>query len=283
MMEPQTAQAWLPTIASWLQHKDASLPAQLPEKETTGYFIDRDGVRFRESEGSDPALTDLIGVLHINGPMIKYGNWCAYGSDELIAMADAHENDDRVIGHLWLGDSGGGAVNSIAPYLEFHSRRKKPLISAVDLCASANLYSLAPSDKLYALNNLSSMIGSIGVTTTLYDYSNYLKNQGVAERVINALQSTHKNTSFFKARNGDAKDFQEEHLNPLAQKFMDDMIKYRPSIQADIEGILNGKMFYAAEATEYGLIDGVRTMQQCIQELRDMAGRKTLATNFMFN
>lgn len=282
MVAPQLADAWLPTISKWLKgNANESTPENPIKKELRGYYMDESGNRLDHYD-IDTTTDDLIGVIEINGPMIKTGNaWC-YGANELVAIAQAFENDPKVIGHLWKIDTGGGSVNAIPLYLDFHATRQKPLISLCDMCASAGMYIAAPSDRLYAENDLSAMFGSVGVTTTLYDYSDYLKNEGVAEHVINAIQSTHKNTSYYKARGGDYKDFQDEHLNPLAEKFIADMQKFRPSIQADIDGILAGKMFYANNAEAYGLIDGVRSHQQVVQELKTMA-TKNVANQFMFN
>lgn len=272
-IDPQTAALWLPTVANILKGKSSLNDFQQEKADAvsgTRYVVDDEGNQISGRELSE-IPSGSVGIVRIAGPMIKYGNWCAYGSDELVSFAEEFESNNNVIGQIWLIDTGGGSVDAVAPYHDFLSRKTKPVYAVADMCASAGMWVAASCDRLFAENTISSCFGSIGVMATLYDFRERLKEMGVTEHVIYSLLSTHKNKSYHDALDGNYEGFQKEHLDPLAEKFIAHIKKNRPSLNQDVEGILSGKMFYAEEAKKHGLIDGVSNLSQAIETLRTRA------------
>lgn len=276
------ANAWLLMVAQILQGKiQAQQTGPSPkeaQKEMRGYIVDHLGELIDRSQHSHTPQGS-IGVVMISGPMIKYGTYYAWGSDELVAFAQAFERDPNIVGQIWLMDSGGGSVNAIAPYLEFLKKKTKPVLALADTCASANIYVAVGADKLFARNNISAMFGSIGVMATIMDFTEYLKNLGVNEHLIYATQSSYKHRSYNKALNGDYKEFRKEHLDPIAIQFQNFVQSSRPKLKTDVEGILEGKMFYADEAQQHGLIDGIIDFEEAVDQVKFLAGART----YMFN
>lgn len=278
----QHAQAWLLMAAQILLGKQ-NIPTQVQAGQKTAqvemrrFLVDENGQRINRADHPHTPQGS-VGVIQLYGPMIKHGTWSQWGADELIYFAQEFEKDPNVIGHIWDIDSGGGSVSAIAPYRAFQKRKKKPLIGLADSCASAAYYVGAGCDKLYASNNISAMFGSIGVMATLMDFTEYLKNMGVKEHVIYSLFSSYKHKSYNEALEGKPKEFQKEHLDPLAKQFQNFVKSSRPNLKTDVEGILEGKMFYAEEAEDDGMIDGIIDFEEAVEQVKFLAG----ARSFMF-
>ena len=277
----QHAQAWLLMVAQILQGKQLkqskSTITKEAQLESRRYIVDGNGDYVNRNE--HPNTPDgSIGVVQIAGPMQRYGSWSNWGADELVAFAEQFERDPNIIGQIWLLESGGGTVTSIAPYLEFLNKKTKPVIGLADICASACLYVGVGTDKLYARNNISAMFGSIGMMATIVDFSEYLKNLGIKEHLIYATQSSFKNKSSIEALKGNYEEFRKEHLDPAAIQFQNFVKQSCPNLQTDVEGILEGKMFYADEALQYGLIAGIKDFEEAAEQVKFLAG----ARSFMF-
>jgi len=280
-LSEQHAQAWLFMVAQILQGKQLPQSPTLATKESQiemrRYIVDGNGDYINRSENPNTP-EGSIGVVLIAGPMVKYGSWYNWGSDELVFFAEQFDRDPNIIGQIWLLESGGGTMTSIAPYLEFLKRKTKPVIGLADICASACLHVGVGTDKLYARNNISAMFGSIGVMTSIVDYTEYLKNLGIKEHVIYATQSSYKNKSSTEALKGNYEEFRKELLDPAAIQFQNFVKQSRPNLQTDVEGILEGKMFYAEAAEEYGIIDGIKDFEEAAEQVKFLAG----ARSFMF-
>ena len=278
----QHSQAWLLMVANILKGKTPPTADGLKQKqaqvELRRYIVDENGEPVdRHSQPNTPQ--NSIGVIMITGPMVKYGTWYAWGSDELVRFAQDFERDPSIIGQIWLIDSGGGAINAIAPYHEFLKRKTKPVVALADTCASAAYYIGCATDKLYARNNISSMFGSIGVVATIIDFTKYLTDLGIKEHLIYATQSSYKHKSHHKALEGEYDDFRKEHLNPIAIQFQDFVKSSRPKLKTDIEGIIEGYCFYAEAAKQNGMIDGIIDFEEAVDQVKVLAG----ARSFMFN
>lgn len=256
--------------------------ASLPKKTEMGashYLVNEYGQPLASSSLKEiPSGT--IGVLNITGPMFKYGNWWYWGTDELVAKAKYFDNHPNVIGQIWKNDSGGGGYNSIAPYIDFHSNRKKPVVSLCDVSASANLYINLPSDHVMAENNISSMFGSIGIMATLRDYSKMMEEYGIKEHEIYSTLSDHKNQEVIQAFLKNYKPMREIFLNPAAKKFQEHTKQFRPNLKTNVEGILKGRMFYAEDALEFGLIDSIGNFEKAVEKVQEISEDQNFMSNY---
>lgn len=246
--------------------------------EARHYLIDENGNKYN-SKSIQEVPNGSIGIIHITGTMIKYGNYYCWGADELVAQAEIFDNDPKIIGQIWVGDTGGGAVNSVAVYRNFLKNKKKPVVSWWDMCASAGLWIATGTDYIMAQNNISSSFGSIGVMSSLRNTKKYWKDLGVIDYTVYADQSDHKNKAFDLALEGEFKLIKEELLNPLAIKFQETVKKDLPKLRLDIEGIISGKMFFAEEAVEYGLAHSIGNFEQAIEKLIELSAVQTIMYN----
>jgi protease-4 len=115
-----------------------------------------------------------------------------------------------------------------------------------------------------AANDISAMIGSLGIVMTAQDNREYLKQKGIITHEIYPKESEHKNEAFRLAMDGKYELISEEILSPLAIKFQNQAIKSRPNLIQE-KGVLTGKTFFANEALRLNMIDSIGSMRQAVQ------------------
>ena len=220
------------------------------------------------------APKDSVAVIPLRGDMIKTGTQCSYGTEEIAAVIREAADAQNVIGIRLDIDSGGGAVDAIAPMLDairYSQSLGKPVVACCDLCASAAYYVACHCNKIVANNSISAEFGSIGVMMQFPDYAKYYENMGIKVHTIYSDLSNYKNTPFEAARKGDYTSIKQEQLDPLARKFQEAVKTHRPNLDAEVEGILAGRMFLAQDEIKNGLIDQIGTAADASNLVRQLA------------
>ena len=217
----------------------------------------------------------VVAIIPLHGTMIKYGTMCAYGADEIAEAIDAAAADKKVIGIVLDIDSGGGAVDAVAPLVDAIRRTKamgKPVVACCDLCASAAYWTACECNEIMAANAISSEFGSIGVMMQFPDYAKYYEKEGIKVHTIYSNLSAYKNAPFEAAKKGEYESIKAEELDPLARKFQANVrAKRAGKLDENVEGILNGKVFYAEDALKNGLIDSIGTLDRAVSRVREIA------------
>lgn len=217
----------------------------------------------------------VVAIIPLHGTMIKYGTMCAYGADEIAEAIDAAAADKKVMGIVLDIDSGGGAVDAVAPLVDAIRRTKakgKPVVACCDLCASAAYWTACECNEIMAANAISSEFGSIGVMMQFPDYAKYYEKEGIKVHTIYSNLSTYKNAPFEAAKKGEYESIKAEELDPLARKFQDNVrAKRAGKLDENVEGILSGKVFYAEDALKNGLIDSIGTLDRAVSRVREIA------------
>lgn len=229
----------------------------------------------------DEAPKGSVAIIPIGGTMLKYGTYCSYGTEEIaaeITKAANHRNIDSIILDI---DSGGGAVDAIAPLVDAIAKCTKPVIASCDLCASAAYWTATACDRIVANNNISSEFGSIGVMMSFQDVEPYYKEMGIVQHTIYSTHSDYKNKPFQLAKEGKYDEIKTEELDPLAIKFQNQVKSSRgEKLNAEIPGILQGRMFGPEDAKAHGLIDAIGTLDTAIEIARDLS-RNALVNNYL--
>jgi protease-4 len=257
-------------IDKFLSHEsDASLPKREPLQvllaSNTGMSS---GSNFKDAPAGS------IAIIPLQDSMLKYGTRCSYGTTEIAAMMDEATASSKIVGIVLDIDSGGGSVDAIPPLLESIGRTQaggKPVVACCDLCASAAYYVACHCNEIIASNSLSAEFGSIGVMMSFADYTKYYENAGITLHTIYSNVSTHKNAPYEAAKKGDYDSIKTEQLDPLATRFQEAVKCQRNGkLDASVEGILAGRVFYASDAQKNGLIDNIGTMQTAISRVREI-------------
>lgn len=218
----------------------------------------------------------------MNGPIIKYGDYCTWGADELVSFlqrADNNPNIDKIILYI---DTPGGSVNAIAPFKAFGAQRKTDMDVVVDQCCSLGMWaacSMGPDVKIYADNTISSIIGSVGVQLSFMDAIPHYEAQGYKWHRITPPESSEKNKIFEEVLAGNYDRINREQMSPIAIKFQNDVKAARPNLKLtavgdndDVEGVLKGATFNYENALRVGLIDGVSSVDQILMNKKLRTG-----------
>lgn len=217
------------------------------------------------------APSGSVAVIALRGDMLKEGTMCSYGTEEIAAVIREAAASPKIIGIRLDIDSGGGAVDAIAPMLDairFCQDQGKPVVASCDLCASAAYYVACHCDEIIANNSISAEFGSIGVMIQFPDYAKYYEQKGIKLHTVYSDLSSYKNAPFEAALKGDYKSIREETLNPLARQFQQAVRNRRRNLDEKVDGILNGRMFFAADAKSHGLIDAIGNADTATEEVR---------------
>ena len=220
-------------------------------------------------------------MVNMMGPVIKYGDMCTYGADEIVSALNNVNSLANIKGIIMNIDGPGGAVSAIGPFLQFAKNKQKPIVGLIDMAASLHYWTaVSVCDYLMVDNNVSSMVGSVGVVVSFADTKPYYEEMGIKFHEIYPPESKDKNLSFRKALEGDYDTIIAEHLSPIAQKFQNAVRAGRPNLK-EADGVLSGRTFFAEEALEYGMIDGIGDLQAAMNIVDRLAFKQ--ATKSMFN
>lgn len=195
---------------------------------------------------------------------MKSDTWCAYGMNSIAAEISRLKADDKCIGLILDVDSPGGTVDGTSNLARTVAEFGKPTVGYVDGCAASAAYWVASQcDKIF-LNDALDQVGSIGVAFSTMDITPALEKQGVKVFNLVANESPNKNRAVFDLfRKGD---------DQLLKAQMSEIYRsFRGSVTSKREGIaeecLSGHMYFAPKAMEHGMVDGIRSLEECVQEV----------------
>lgn len=215
-----------------------------------------------------------VAIIPIIGPMFKYGTWRSYGIDELAELLALADKSSKVIGTILLINTPGGNIQSLYRIEDVLRNRTKPCISLVDGgCHSCGMYVASFTDQIWATNKMCE-VGSIGVYATIIDDKEMMKQIGLREVEIYPPESKHKNKPIRDAIEGKPQLLIDEQLSPFAQHFQNIVKANRPKLNLEIEGIIEGKVFYAYDAIAHGLIDGISNLTGAVELVAKLAEEK---------
>lgn len=245
--------------------------------------IAKSGEIFAGTDSFDKAPAGSTAIIPLKGTMLKYGTMCTYGTEEIagaMLQAGQHRNISGIVLDI---DSGGGAVDAVAPMVQaidkIRTQSKKPVVASCDLAASAAYWAASACTRIVANNKISAEFGSIGVMMSFHDIKPMYEKMGVKFHAIYAPESDWKNRPFQLALEGKYDEIEQEELSPLAIAFQNAVKANRQGkLNLEIPGLLNGRMFFADNAKDQalnakavGFVDEVGSIDLAVQLARDLA------------
>jgi len=248
-------------IQKYLDHDIEAFSGKLLSEEQPLSYEKVSSLFNNKGSGQNGDMTGTIAaIIPMHGNMLKEGTMCSYGTEDVAQVIRQAADDDSVSGIVLDIDSGGGAVDAIAPMvdaIQYAQQKQKCVVASCDLCASAAYWVASRCDEIIANNTISSEFGSIGVMMSFPDYAKYYENAGVKLHTVYSDLSTYKNAPFEAAKEGKYELIKSEALNPIAKRFQDTVKASRKNLDTKQEGIIQGRVFYAEDAKKYGLIDNI--------------------------
>lgn len=207
-----------------------------------------------------------VAVVPIRGMLSKYGSPWNAGTEEYGKLLKQLYEQDNVKSIVLQFHSPGGTNHSVFPLEEAIRRRNKPVLAVVDSQAlSAGYYLASLCDKIYAVNRMAE-VGSIGVMAQIRNWEKFYEKEGLKTIRLIPPESRFKNKGYMDALDGNPETLINEELRPWAVHFQNVVRANRPRLDMAVEGLIEGKMFYAFDAENNGLVDEVKPLDQVVKE-----------------
>lgn len=204
-----------------------------------------------------------IGIIYLNDAI-----YSSTAHNILQELAVARDSDDVKAVVLVVNSPGGTVTDTESLYREVNSLRQiKPVVTVIEgMAASGGYYLACATDLIYA--KASSEVGNIGVIGTQPD------KPAVYEDIYS--------TGPYKMW-GLPRDSFSRELEMLKQGFLQAVKKGRGDrLKISDEIILRGEVYTGSDAARLGLIDGLATQREAIEQAARLAGVRHYQTLDMF-
>lgn len=283
---PESLQAYRKTLLDNFASRLPFIPSE--EREDRPFFLSSSKGKTERTYVGNPEYMNFdrmepedtaIGVIRIEGPVLRNGGACAYGSKEHRDIIMRASDDPHVQGFLMWVDSPGGSSFSKYDYekaLVYARSKGKKLIGLADgMACSAGYAVLAMCDEIY-FTDPHDEVGCIGSLWATYMQKHEDVNAVTQEKYVEiyADDSPYKNEEYRDAAEGNY-DKMRETVNRSAQDFRQMVKKYRPKAT---EEQLSGRTYEAGEVIGT-LTDGQSDFGACIARIQQLAGKPAQAGN----
>jgi protease-4 len=140
------------------------------------------------------------------------------------------------------------------------------------MATSGGYYVATPADRIVA--DRSCVTGSIGVIASMFNVEKLLKDWGVAPEVVKSGPMKDSGSPFRAMT-----DVERRRWEDLIQKMFDQFLGVILTHRADKVGgpeklkqLADGRVYLAAEAKDFGLVDSIGYEQDAIEIAKDLAG-----------
>jgi len=209
-----------------------------------------------------------IALIPVLGPTSKFGGWSSVGTQMLSGILENAKKSDKYKAALIYIDSPGGEVDGMRDWSEEILNVGMPTLAFIDgYGASGGYWQAISADRVIANSMNSNDIGSIGVQTIHIDRREAAKSTIGDVKIIRARQSTLKNSvNSFEPLTKEKENWVIDRLSESADLFINYVTSRRPDVKLDSPA-LKGEIFTGQQALDEGLIDGLATYGEAVEEL----------------
>lgn len=211
---------------------------------------------------------EAIGVINLNGPIIKNSGNSTTGTKELSENMLLMSKDNRIKGFILKVDSGGGSSNAVELMSDTINevKKTKPVYALIEkggYSASAAYGISSAANFIYSEDGMST-VGSVG---TMIQFSGKphgnVDQNGEKEIVLYASKSTMKNKAFNEALDNDNyTPLINELLDPVNENFINLVQTNRPQLKGT--KFDNGHTVFTKDAIGT-FIDGIASFDEVVQ------------------
>lgn len=228
---------------------------------------------------SDEAEQGSVAMHYIYGT-VYYDNYWGFSTREFVDNLFIAEDRPEFVAHLLVVDSPGGEIFYCHEAVDVLRACRKPVIALCEeMCASAAYWIASAANKVYAVSPFSE-VGSIGVMTRFVDGREWYRSNGFREIDVYATGSDLKNKVHNDAVDGKPEEYIHRFLDPVLEAILGDIRSSR-NIPDDSD-VLRGEIYYAQDAQALGLIDGIRSVEECLQEAHDLGTKSDDIINSIY-
>jgi protease-4 len=269
------------------------VPDVLPDRMTAEQYIEANmyNPRVLQVQGStvrasfwrsfNEAPKNSLALIPVIGAVSKYYDCGIAGTSDMARWVKEANDAPNIAGIILQIDSPGGMVDGTQTLVDAILQSEKPVTAYIDdgMAASAAMWIASAADEI-VVSQKTDMLGSIGVLTTLADYTGFFEQKGIKLHEIYAPQSTDKNKDYRDALKGDYKAVKGE-LAFIAQEFINAIKSNRAAqLNPDAGDPFTGKMYFADQAIEIGLADRIGSIEHAVEGTYSrVRGKRNKATS----
>ncbi|QDU82671.1 Putative signal peptide peptidase SppA [Polystyrenella longa] len=217
-----------------------------------------------------------IAQVTISGTMMKFSSSMSSSTSTVRARRQirAAANDEEVQAILLSIDSPGGTVSGtkdLADDIAAAAKRKPVYAFIEDLGASAAYWVASQATKVYS--NETALVGSIGVFSTIYDYSKQAEELGIKVHVVRAGQHKGAGVPGTEVTEEQLAEWQSI-VDTYYDHFVNAVATGRAMNASQARQLADGRVHIGKAAHDLGLTDGVRTYDEVLAEMRSGGGSR---------
>lgn len=238
------------------------------------------GITF-DNQPKGYSVQDGVAVLPIDGVIAKRMNLMTKisggVSSELVGRDFSTAMADRSVEAIVLAvDSPGGTVDGTPELAQLIAsyRGTKPVLACTDgMMCSAAYWIGAAADRINISSEVA-VVGSIGVVAKHVDVSKAEEKAGIKTTEIYAGKYK-RIASGYSPLTDEGRQSIQEAVDHVYSVFVDDVARFRGVDAAEVlERMADGRVFNGSKAITAGLVDGVATLSETIQQARELARGK---------
>lgn len=221
------------------------------------YFFGQNPMGFGEGDRHKPH----VAFVEIYGPIMS-GQLA--DADRLIpALQEAFNDPLSKAVALRINSPGGSPVHAGRLYHEINELQKqypsKPVYAVIeDLGASAAYYIASAADKIYC--DQASMVGSIGVISEGFGYTDIMAKLGVERRVLTSGENKALLDPYLPVSN-EVQSYWKKMLSDIHQQFIDAVKAGRGErLHLNTPGLFSGLVWTGAKSIDVGLADNLGSL-----------------------
>lgn len=216
------------------------------------------------------SVVDGIAIVPIAGQMTKgessFGGTSTVKTRQAMRKAAADDSVRAIMLHI---DSPGGTVagsRELADEVDSIDETAKPVYSHIDDLGASAAYNIAMRSRRITANK-SSQVGSIGTMAVLEDTSGAAEKAGVKVHVISTGPNKGAGTDGAPISEDQLAAYQEL-VDSLGSQFVEDVNRSRGLSLVMGQGAADGRVFIAPQAKQLGLIDGISSFDEAMNQIR---------------
>jgi protease-4 len=290
LIEPRTEMAERRRAISFLKGDFDNIEAVEPELDKpyaikAGNYFD---ITDDDSDIFGIAEAGSVAIIPVCGTIMKYDYCGSPGTDTLSMWLKAAINSPQIDAIVLLVNSGGGSVEGTGEFADLIKEAEKTILAFCDGLMASAAYWIGCSAKEIWASHATTEFGSIGTAVCFMDDTEAMEKYGFKKVYINADSSPDKNQDVIKAIEGDDADLKENIINPTNEIFTSTVKANREGKlklfgDGDYKEPLTGKVYLAERSIEIGLIDGICTMEKCVERALQLSQKENKETTKISN
>jgi ClpP class serine protease len=285
LIDPASARNLLPIVANVIsgttefEKQDPAITLQVignngASKTSTFTITDKWDLNYYNRDFTDGCTV----VVPVQGALTKHDQECGpVGMSHISSLVRQLSTHDKVGAIVFDIDSPGGQVDGTQSLAGAIKASNKKTIAYINdgMACSAAYWIASACDEIY-VSQKTDVVGSIGVYCSFADFKGYWEKEGLTIHEIYSRLSSEKNKDYKDAMEGDYNAVQDD-LDFIAREFIAAVKANRPGINLSKGDPFKGATYYADQAIEIGLIDGIRTFDQLFNSTNTMENNTNTA------